>query len=81
MWDLSSLTGDRTSALCIGRLILNQWTAREVPGIFLAWQVELVGCKNGTAPMRVILPWSGAIFIKKIFFLAAVTETQIILMA
>ena len=31
MWDLSSLTGDRTSALCIGRPILNHWTAREVP--------------------------------------------------
>ena len=31
MWDLSSLTRDRTRTPCIGRLSLNHWTAREVP--------------------------------------------------
>ena len=31
MWDLSSLTRDRTHVSCIGRLILNHWTIREVP--------------------------------------------------
>ena len=31
MWDLSSLTRDRTLTPCIGRQHLNQWTAREVP--------------------------------------------------
>ena len=31
MWDLTSLTRDRTCTPCIGRRSLNQWTAREVP--------------------------------------------------
>ena len=31
MWDLSSLTRDRTRIPCIGRQILNHWTTREVP--------------------------------------------------
>ena len=31
MWDLSSLTRDRTPASCIGRQSLNYWTGREVP--------------------------------------------------
>ena len=31
MWDLSSLTRDRTHVPCIGRRILNHWTTREVP--------------------------------------------------
>ena len=31
IWDISSLTRDRTCVLCIGRQILNQWTTREVP--------------------------------------------------
>ena len=31
MWDLSSLTGDRTCVPCIGRQILSHWTTREVP--------------------------------------------------
>ena len=31
MWDLSSLTRDRTHIPCIGRQIFNQWTTREVP--------------------------------------------------
>ena len=31
MWNLSSLTRDRTCVLCIGRQILNHWTTREVP--------------------------------------------------
>ena len=30
-WDLSSLTRDRTCALCIGRQSLNYWATREVP--------------------------------------------------
>ena len=35
MWDLSSLTRDRTWTLCIGSQSLNHWTTREVP-YFLA---------------------------------------------
>ena len=31
MWDLSSLTRDRTLLPCIGRWILNLWNTREVP--------------------------------------------------
>ena len=31
MWDLSSLTKDRTLIPCIGRQNLNHWTSREVP--------------------------------------------------
>ena len=31
MWDLSSLTRDRTRTSCIGRGSLNRWTTREVP--------------------------------------------------
>ena len=34
MWDLSSLTRDRTLTPCIGRQSLDHWTAREVPGFF-----------------------------------------------
>ena len=30
MWDLSSLTRDRTHTPCIGRQSLNHWTTREV---------------------------------------------------
>ena len=32
MWGLSCLIRDHTHVLCIGRLILNPWTTREVPG-------------------------------------------------
>ena len=32
-WDLNSSTKDRTCIPCIGRLILNHWTTREVPKI------------------------------------------------
>ena len=31
MWDLSSLTRDRTCTPCIGKRSLNHWTTREVP--------------------------------------------------
>ena len=31
MWDLNSLTRDRTLAPCIGKSNLNHWTARKVP--------------------------------------------------
>ena len=31
LWDLRSLTRDRTRTPCIGRQSLNHWTAREVP--------------------------------------------------
>ena len=34
MWDLSSLTRDRTCFLCIAKQFLNYWTMREVPAIF-----------------------------------------------
>ena len=33
MWDLSSLTKDRTHVLCIRRQILNHWTTREFSGM------------------------------------------------
>ena len=35
MWDLSSLTRDRTRVPCVGRRILNHWTTREIPGCIL----------------------------------------------
>ena len=35
MWDLSSLTRDRTLSPCIGRQSPNHWTAREVPKVTL----------------------------------------------
>ena len=41
MWDLSSLTRDRTGVPCIGRQILNDWTAQE--GFIL---LELRGRKS-----------------------------------
>ena len=34
LWDLSSLAGDQTLIPCIGRWILNPWTAREVPVVW-----------------------------------------------
>ena len=37
MWDLSSLTRDRTHVPCIGRWILNHWTTREVPYICFSY--------------------------------------------
>ena len=40
MWDPSSLTRDQTHIPCIGRRILNHWTAREVP-IFRNFNVDL----------------------------------------
>ena len=33
VWDLSSLTRDRTHIPCIGRWILNCWTTREIPRV------------------------------------------------
>ena len=35
-WDLCSLIRDRTHLLCVGRQILNHWTTREVPDIFIS---------------------------------------------
>ena len=35
MWDLSSPTKDRTRVSCVVRWILNHWTTREVPLLFL----------------------------------------------
>ena len=35
MWDLSSPTRDRTHVPCIGRQILDHWTTREVPILFV----------------------------------------------
>ena len=31
LWNLTSLSGDRTRSWCIARWILNHWTTREVP--------------------------------------------------
>ena len=42
MWDLSSLTRDRTHTPCIGRRSLNHWTTREVPG-----ERVLIKCVSG----------------------------------
>ena len=35
MWDLSSLTRDRTCSPCTGRQSLNRWATREVPLVFI----------------------------------------------
>ena len=37
MWDLSSLTRDRTCVPCLGRQILNHWTSREVPKVCICF--------------------------------------------
>ena len=52
MCDLSSLTGDWTSILCLGRQILSHWTIRGVPGWSLNqrnWGVLIRSPTNGTA--------------------------------
>ena len=51
MWDLSSLTRDRTHVPCIGRQILYHWTTREVPQFcFLMPNNKFNNtCKNKTA--------------------------------
>ena len=36
MWDLHCLTRDQTQIPWFGRLSLNHWTAREVPGLFFS---------------------------------------------
>ena len=47
MWDLSSLTRDRTRVPCIGRRILNHWTTREIPNLHfnkcLRWALVISG--------------------------------------
>ena len=40
MWDLSSPTKDQTCVPCIGRWILNHWTASEVPSFVLSMCVS-----------------------------------------
>ena len=35
MWNLSSLTRDRTHIPCIAKQILNHWTTREVPSCWI----------------------------------------------
>ena len=42
MWDLTSLTKDRTSTPCVGKRSLNHWTTREVPVIYLFMPISLV---------------------------------------
>ena len=39
MWDSSSQTKDGTHVPCIGRWILNHWTTREVPEIFIFFKL------------------------------------------
>ena len=42
MWDLSSLTRDRTHAPCSGSLKFNHWVARQVPQLCLSnWRKGL----------------------------------------
>ena len=43
MWDLSSLTRDRSHVLCIARQILNHWPIREVPESLLENQLHMSG--------------------------------------
>ena len=40
MWDLKSLTRDRTHTTYIGKLSLNHWPPREVPPYFLFCATE-----------------------------------------
>ena len=37
LWDLSSLTRDRTHTHCLGRWSLNHWAARKVPPILMKY--------------------------------------------
>ena len=48
MWDISSWTRDQTHILCNGRLILNHWTAREVPHWLLLQLEGIEGEKDVT---------------------------------
>ena len=46
VWDLNSLTRDRTHVPCIGKWLLNHWTTREFPASSVL--VPFLGC--GTRP-------------------------------
>ena len=60
MWDLSSLTRDRTDAPCIEARSLNHWTAREVlcsvlMHIIFGYTelVYLINCYEVTLPLMI----------------------------
>ena len=42
MWDLSSLTRDRTHISCPGRWMFNHWTTREVPSSIVSFVARSV---------------------------------------
>ena len=42
MWDLNSLTRDRTHVPCIGKWLLNYWITRELPTS--SFLVSFLGC-------------------------------------
>ena len=39
LWDFNSLTRNQTHAPCFGRQILNHWTTREVPILFILYSL------------------------------------------
>ena len=53
MWDLCSLTRNRTCIPCIARRILNHWTTREVP--------QVTSLMRGHHIVRVMIPLHGAL--------------------
>ena len=71
MWDLSSPTRDRTCVPCIGRRILNHWTAREVPAFGF---LNLLPCEGSRGaldrercPLRTLTPRS-ALFNRSMYW-------------
>ena len=62
MWDLSSLSRDRTRTPCIGRRSLNHWTAREVPPIFLLISsLVLLSQKPTAKQIRITIKIAGSL--------------------
>ena len=55
MWDLSTLTRDRTCIPCIARRILNGQITREVPNISLGVEPTLPKLPGSSGPLGVAL--------------------------
>ena len=55
MWDLSTLTRDRTCVPCIARWILNHQITREVPNISLGVEPALPKLPGNSGPLGVAL--------------------------
>jgi len=50
MWDLNSLTRDRTCVPCAGRQILNHWSTKEVPRLLNMWIIWVLSLFTYNSP-------------------------------